>query len=281
MDFARDVKRFNISLHKEEAKIYDVVRREEIFNKFEQRRQWGKLLNVASECLSTKHCLDLGCGTGNLIVKEAMLFDYVIGLDISREMINVLKGKIRGMMRKKSDFIVADCENLPFRSNVFDLVSISSVLHHLPSVYVALKEAYRVLLAHGVIFMDHEPNAMARKAIFKLLKGLLIRIKLLTKFSSRDPDTIYAFRLFRSLDHTKTDVLGESGFHPKAIKRMLHHIGFYPVTIDFHFILFSELSMLPKPLDQISMIDNLLDATPLIKKMADTITIISKKEGSS
>lgn len=276
MNFGRKVKQSNVSLHEKEAKIYEIVHTE-IFNKFEQQYMWRKLLNATLNCLNTKYCLDLGCGTGNLTIKEAMIFDHVIGLDISREMIRVLKTKVNRTLEDKLDYVIADCENLPFRNNVFDFISMYSVLHHLPSIYIALKEIYRVLRIRGVMFISHEPNAKERRIIADVLNRFLVKIKVIAKLSSRDPFVRYAFQLLGSLNYTNADAQASRGFHPTIIKEMMHRIGFSCITIDFHYLLFSELSILPSPLNQVSLIDNLLDMIPLIKKMANTIRIISKK----
>lgn len=43
------------------------------------------------------------------------------------------------------NFVVCDTEFLPFKSGVVDLVSVSSVLHHLPNPFGSIGEIARAL----------------------------------------------------------------------------------------------------------------------------------------
>ena len=71
-----EVKKANIFLHQEEAKIYNTIHRE-IFNPIEQQMIMSRLI-TASKIVNTRLCLDLGCGTGNLTIKESSIFHKVI-----------------------------------------------------------------------------------------------------------------------------------------------------------------------------------------------------------
>ena len=117
------VKKLNITTHAEEAQIYDELHKE-IFNKYEQKRIWRIILKVVNslENRTPLHCLDAGCGTGNLIVKEAILCDQVVGIDISREMLKICRQKLKFVRPRTWDLVIADCERLPFRNNLFNFM---------------------------------------------------------------------------------------------------------------------------------------------------------------
>ncbi|HXH20665.1 MAG TPA: acylphosphatase [Dehalococcoidia bacterium] len=92
--------------------------------------------------------LDLGCGPG---IDAGSLTDLgleVTGLDLTRSMLLVARG--RGKVRA---LVEGDCRHLPFRGHLFDGVWASASLLHLPKAQVdaALREARRVLRDGGLI----------------------------------------------------------------------------------------------------------------------------------
>ena len=118
----------------------------------------------------------MGCGTGNLTLKERHLFNNVVGLDISKSMIKKLKNKIHN--NSNIELLISDCENLPIKTGCVNFVTMFSVLHHIPNIYVALKDAHRVLTQSGALFIDHEPND--HRLIRKILVYINIFLRLLT-----------------------------------------------------------------------------------------------------
>ena len=90
--------------------------------------------------------LDVGCGTGNntlLFVKATKT--QVVGIDISRGMLDKAKEKIQNV-----DFVRCPADRLSFKDDVFDMVYLTEVVHHLSDVESAIKETFRVLNELGV-----------------------------------------------------------------------------------------------------------------------------------
>lgn len=72
--------------------------------------------------------LDAGCGDGwytGVLLEEGFL---VVGLDLS-----VLRLARNKRTSKESDFLCADANNLPFRSQSFDLIMVAQFLEHMKS----------------------------------------------------------------------------------------------------------------------------------------------------
>ncbi len=98
--------------------------------------------------------LDVGCGTGMSRQLYARFAAPYIGIDLSEKAIAKAKADF-----PESEWRVADACALPFDNCSFDIVTFSSVLHHIPDFGVALSEANRVLKPGGKVFA-FDPNLL-------------------------------------------------------------------------------------------------------------------------
>lgn len=75
--------------------------------------------------------LDAWCGPATIIqlLSEKFPNKHYVGIDLTPKMIEVAKNK----KIKNAEFIVWDCENLPFDENSFDIIICSQSLHHYPN----------------------------------------------------------------------------------------------------------------------------------------------------
>lgn len=136
----------NKELYKKEAKYYDRIH-SEIFNRKEQRR-----INVLLRANITKgdKALDVGAGTGNITLKLRMLGYRVTAIEPSKELANILNDKYKDIK-----IINKDVDSIKFKEK-FDLITIYSVLHHLPDPYKTLDKLCKLLKKDGIIYIDHE-----------------------------------------------------------------------------------------------------------------------------
>lgn len=260
-----ETKKANIKLHAIEAEYYDKIH-PEIFNCFEQR-SLNKRFELATKDIKNKRtCLDLGCGTGNLVSKEIKVFDSVIGLDISREMLKACRDKFP--KKKKLSLILGDSEHIPLRYACIDFVSIFSVLHHLPSPFTALKEIFRILNNSGRAYIDHEPNSTKKRASFLTLELLMFQSqKVLRKLFKTE-------KLLFPLDYSKTDIWN---FRSQDLCLTLKTIGFSEIKVSYHFLYSQYFHDLPFPLKCLSHLDRLLDRIYIVKGSSHTLTITMRK----
>ena len=109
---------------------------------------------IASELEKEEYedLLDCGCGTGPMIslLHEKDSSKKYTGLDITPRMIEVAKNKnLEGV-----NWVVGDCENLPFEENSFDAIICSNSFHHYPNPEKFFASAKRVLRPGGRLILQ-------------------------------------------------------------------------------------------------------------------------------
>ncbi len=106
-----------------------------------------KKYNIVAENLPRlRRVLDLGCGTGMLFRLLSERADFVVGIDLSREMLRLAKLKAN----ERVALVQADADSLPFVDESFDAVVSMTMLQNVPDPAVTLKEIARVLRKGGL-----------------------------------------------------------------------------------------------------------------------------------
>ena len=96
--------------------------------------------------------LDCGCGTGPMI---SLLYEkdpskHYTGIDITPRMIEVGREKnLSGV-----DWIIGDCEDLPFPENSFDVIICSNSFHHYPNPQQFFYSVEKVLRPKGRLILQ-------------------------------------------------------------------------------------------------------------------------------
>ena len=110
--------------------------------------------------------VDLGCGTGGLLLSLKEKARRVIGVEKSPRMLEEARGRFAGR-EGDIDLRIGELEHLPLREGEADLAVVSMVLHHLPEPVKAFQEVYRVLKKGDIfIIMDllnHEQESMRER----------------------------------------------------------------------------------------------------------------------
>src|SRR2546428_7212141 len=86
-------------------------------------RAMARVLAVLVDELHGKQVLEIGVGTGRYAVPLQKSGIRVVGVDISRKMVEV------GLTKGLRDVVFADAARLPFRSKSFDVATTNHVLH--------------------------------------------------------------------------------------------------------------------------------------------------------
>jgi demethylmenaquinone methyltransferase/2-methoxy-6-polyprenyl-1,4-benzoquinol methylase len=116
--------------------------------------------------------VDVGCGSGNLIVEIAQKFKTIdlIGVDISDQILELAKQRvIKYELKERIKLEIGNVESLPFPDNSIDFIISSLSLHHWTNSKVAFKEIFRTLKRNGsLLIFDFRRNS--RKFFYGLLK---------------------------------------------------------------------------------------------------------------
>ena len=104
--------------------------------------------------------LDVATGTARFplaLVSNPGFQGRVIGVDLSRKMLSVAAGKLKGETR--TDLICAPAETLPFPSETFDVVACLEALEFMTRREPVLEELLRVLRPGGLLLISNRINA--------------------------------------------------------------------------------------------------------------------------
>jgi len=114
--------------------------------------------------------VDLGCGSGNLIVQIAEKLPplNLIGLDISSEILEFAqKRAIAKKVEQKIEFKVGDAEQMPFEDGSIDFLVSTLSLHHWLNPLNVFQEIFRVLKKDGT-FLIFDFRRDSRKFFYGL-----------------------------------------------------------------------------------------------------------------
>lgn len=118
---------------------------------------FGKRIDFISKNISletNKKVIDIGCGDGLFLYYLEKKYPKLscFGIDISLTQLKIAKNN-----NKVIKLNVAEAENLPFKNGTFDIIIFNSILHHVNSMELSLKEALRICKNEGIIIII-EPN---------------------------------------------------------------------------------------------------------------------------
>lgn len=145
--------------------------------------KWYKELIEISKVGDNNIVLDCATGTGNLALKIKSSFpnSHIIGVDFTREMLDIAKIKSHEL-GLGIDFIEADVLNLPFADDSFDFSTICFGIRNTENPYLCLKEMARVTKKSGkVIVLEFgNPNGLSsilynsyRRWIMPIIGGIV------------------------------------------------------------------------------------------------------------
>ncbi|WP_290697653.1 bifunctional demethylmenaquinone methyltransferase/2-methoxy-6-polyprenyl-1,4-benzoquinol methylase UbiE [Lacinutrix sp.] len=140
--------------------------------------KWRKKVVEIVKATNPKTVLDIATGTGDLAINLAETSaEKIIGLDISSGMLEVGKTKIATKnLDNKIEMIIGDSENMPFKDNTFDAITVAFGVRNFETLEKGLKDILRVLKPNGtfVILETSVPTKFPFKQGYKFHSKIIL-----------------------------------------------------------------------------------------------------------
>ncbi|MHA2378102.1 MAG: class I SAM-dependent methyltransferase [Candidatus Thorarchaeota archaeon] len=138
--------------------------------------------------------LDLGCGTGTLLIEAGRRGLRGVGVDMNEKLLKIAKDRSRRHnLGRRIDFRLGDVTELHLQNDSFDLVVSTLVASELQSenLGLLLSEARRVAVPGGRIVIGTEglPGGRTIGSLFYLIRSLSYRVA--SKFSQVRPHPVH------------------------------------------------------------------------------------------
>ncbi|MFZ2632625.1 MAG: metalloregulator ArsR/SmtB family transcription factor [Desulfosalsimonadaceae bacterium] len=152
-----------------------------------------------SDC---RFAVDLGCGTGELLVGLSKKAGFAVGIDSSRKMLDQAE-KLLFPNASNVELRLGELEHLPVGNSEADLAVISMVMHHLPGPDRVVLEVARILKQNGLFviadFDKHTDESLREKYGDRWLGFSADDIRTLLNNSGFEVLTIKTFQLQQSI----------------------------------------------------------------------------------
>ena len=124
------------------AKSFDLTR----------KKPWKQCIDFINKQTKDNIIADIGCGNGRHLIPSAYKFKKVIGVDLSNNLLKIVKEKIEKENLKNIFLIHSDVRNLPIKSDTVDIILYIATLHNIEGKnnrIQSLKEIRRILKTNG------------------------------------------------------------------------------------------------------------------------------------
>ena len=217
----------NINVHRLEAPIYERIHAE-IFNSSTQRELEHDLSLIRELLPPDPLALDIGCGTGNISLKLLDLGFKVTAIDISEEMLDILKKKVKHVPEAGSALCIVCSDVDSFFARLaqgksgelalYDCVIMHSVLHHLPNWSSIIESASEFISDGGLMYIAHEPTKRRKDSWGRMGRFL-------NKLDSIPTRLWMILHGISPLDYSLSDYYAGIGFDSEYLTNLLYDCG--------------------------------------------------------
>ena len=166
------------------AETYDLLN---LILSFRMDYMWRRIAikNIKN---NPKKILDVATGTADLAITASKYTNAKItGIDISKKMLHIGNKKIKNKkLSNRISLQLADAENLPFKDNSFQAITVGFGVRNFENIELGLSEIYRVLDRNGVVVIlePSKPSIFPIKQLYNIYFSYML--PLLGKIISKD-----------------------------------------------------------------------------------------------
>lgn len=156
----------NMSTHYDE--FYKSSQLKEHF-KDVQIKSWprNRVEAIVHFCPQGRNVLDVGCGNGQLLYQLRNKFDKIVGLEYSKSRLAQAKVNLNSENFEAHE---GSAEKMNyFTSNEFDCIVSADTIEHIPDVYSAASELFRITRPGGLLIINTPNIAFLKKRALLLL----------------------------------------------------------------------------------------------------------------
>jgi len=121
--------------------------------------------HVGASKLQELSLLNVGGSAGIIDEYLSRSFNHVTGVDIDENAIKFAKSNFN---KENLSFDLGDAMNLPYESDIFDVVVCSQVYEHVPDAAKMMNEIYRVLVPGGLVYFAASNRLMFNEPHYNL-----------------------------------------------------------------------------------------------------------------
>jgi ubiquinone/menaquinone biosynthesis C-methylase UbiE len=118
--------------------------------------------------------LDVGCGTGLFLKHVSSGAASVVGVDISKKLLQKARNHAKEL--GNVDLVQSDADYLPFKNNQFNAVFSFTVLQNMPKPLETLQEVRRVVRNAAVVTVTGLKKSFSIDALEELLRDAALQI---------------------------------------------------------------------------------------------------------
>ncbi|AEH43993.1 Trans-aconitate 2-methyltransferase [Thermodesulfatator indicus DSM 15286] len=184
------------------------------------QKRWGQELLSKIDFKGDEKVLDIGCGDGEItaLIAQRVPKGFVVGIDSSKDMINMAKKNFLSKEYPNLSFLVKDVREITFEKE-FDIVFSNACLHWVIDHLSVLKRIKTSLKPSGKIFFQMGGKGNAEE-IIKVLENIIRQ----PKWSKFFKNFSFPYGFYSPKEYSKW--LKIAGFKPKRIelltKDMIH-----------------------------------------------------------
>lgn len=169
--------------------------------------------------------LDIGCGGGDLACFLAQKAGFVVGLDVSLDILQQVAKKIQSKNLQNVYLVVADVNQLPFKDKCINYVVSRYALHH-TDLDTSLPEIQRILLPGGRLFLRDIFARWPKLEKYVALQIINSLLKVALHVVTHGPRSGYRFLKFTFTANSFNHILYENRLCDEKTYRSTHRRWF-------------------------------------------------------